>query len=287
MGSFMSKVIKQIMQNTKQCFCIFRDMIGIFLPVLIFWFIAYLLIATFAKADEMDGLDDSVLENKHYFDTMDFIEYNEGYANHYLQAYKNKHDVWTICAGLTFYITTEKMTDRKCRLLDRHNKSKGYVCPVKKGDRLSGWRCEGYQRTLFKYFDNKLKKNLMPNHYNKLYSDGFFYKIAMDLLWCYGESNKQVKKVFTALQQLADTNFRSKAKMRVFYKNVKQLKKTKHKTFHKGIDNRIKRYFIKKKDKHCDIEVMEKYNELSGDELQAKINEECRNTTISVGGDVV
>ena len=47
------------------------------------------------------------------------------------------------------------------------------------------------------------------------------------------------------------------------------------------------RYFIKKKDKHCDIEVMEKYNELSGDELQAKINEECRNTTISVGGDVV
>ena len=93
MGSFMGKVVKQIMQNTKQCFCIVKDMIGIFMPIFIFWFIAYLLIATFAKADEMDGLDDSVLENRHYFDTMDFIEYNEGYANHYLQAYKNKHDV--------------------------------------------------------------------------------------------------------------------------------------------------------------------------------------------------
>ena len=62
MGSFMSKVIKQIMQKIKQCFCIVKEMIGIFLPVFIFWFIAYLLIATFAKADEMDGLDDSVLD---------------------------------------------------------------------------------------------------------------------------------------------------------------------------------------------------------------------------------
>ena len=37
----------------------------------------------------------------------------------------------------------------------------------------------------------------------------------------------------------------------------------------------------------CDFEVLEKYPELSGDELQAKIDEECQNTFELVDGDNV
>ncbi len=200
----------------------------------------YLVLSLHANANNLDDLINT-LENKNYNITMEFIEHNEGYHHKHLTSYKNKHDVWTICSGLTFYLTDHKMIGRKCKLLDPNKTDKGYVCPVVQGDTLDNDWCYIYQTRTFRYFDSKLKQ-IMSKTYDKLYNNQFFYKVAMDILWCYGESGKQVKKVFQRLKDLAESNFISKKKIYAFYEAVRKLNKHKHKIFRKGITQRLSRY---------------------------------------------
>ena len=151
----------------------------------------------------------------------DFILKNEVSGVWRLKAYKDTK--WTICNGITYYIVKNKMKGgsmgHKCKPIDKNQLNKGYVCKVKKDDLLLLTECKKQSKIHIDYIINKLSNKLLigkskRNYWNTL----TIYQQAtlIDIIFNYGETNKQVKKVLEATMELQ--NNKTKYNKIAFYK---------------------------------------------------------------------
>lgn len=141
----------------------------------------------------------------------EFILKNEVSGVWRLKAYKDTK--WTICNGITYYIVKNKMKGgfkgHKCKPIDKNNLHKGYACQVKKNDLLLLKECRKQSKIHIDYIVDKLSNKLLigkskKNWWNTL---NIYQKTTLiDILFNYGETNKQVKKVLATTMDLQNKN---------------------------------------------------------------------------------
>ena len=176
----------------------------------------------------------------------EFITHNEVSGVWRLKAYKDTK--WTICNGITYYIVKNKMksgpTGHKCKPIDTNNLNKGYVCQVKKNDLLLFSECKKQSKIHIDYIIDKLSNKLLVgkskrNWWNTLTI--YQQTVLIDILFNYGESNKQVKKVLEATMELQ--NNKTKYNKIAFYKANLDLCEMswRKKKYQKGQDKRCNR----------------------------------------------
>ena len=200
-------------------------------------FILFLIYAYFTKISFSEDL---------FQVSEDFILKNEVSGIWRLKAYKDTK--WTICNGITYYIVKNKMkgglTGHKCRPIDKNYLNKGYVCQVKKNDLLLLKECKKQSKTHIDYIINKLSHKLLIGRSKKNWWNTLtIYQKAtlIDILFNYGETNKQVKKVLEATMELQHKN--TKYNKIAFYKANLDLCEMSFdkKKYQKGQDKRCNR----------------------------------------------